>query len=213
MSGVFRPGDSVAWRVRVRTEIRPGDELAYVSARTLVHDTAREVAVFSRRGYPGKRRNAEFGGPTTQRHRPVIGWRAGWTDEPWGVWRLLTLKRPADQNSISAAWHEETGAFHWYIDLTSSLRRTPVGFEIVEHGLDIVVDLDGAGWQWKDEDELAYAVARGTYTEAEAAELYAEGERAVDRLRRERAALERWVNWEPDPMWAPPQLPAGWDAE
>lgn len=193
--------------------MRPGDELAYVSARTLVHDTPTEVAVFARQGFPAKRRNAEFGGPITQRHRSVIAWRGGWTDEPWGVWRLLTLKRPADQHSISAAWHEQTGAFHWYIDLTSPLRRTPAGFELVEHALDIVVDSDAVAWQWKDEDEVAWAVAHGTYTPAEAAELHTEGERAIERLRRERAALERWVNWEPDPAWVRPQLPAGWDAE
>jgi Protein of unknown function (DUF402) len=209
----FQPGDSIAWRVRVRTEIGPGDDLAYVSARTLVHDTPSEVAVFARQGFPGKRRNAEFGGPTTQRHRPVVAWRPGWSDEPWGVWRLLTLKRPQDRHSISAAWHEQTREFHWYIDLTSPLRRTATGFEVVEHGLDIVADPDGGAFRWKDEDEVevAWAVARGTYTRTEAAELYLEGERAVERLRRERAVLEPWISWAPDPRWAAPHLPTGWE--
>jgi hypothetical protein len=188
-----------------------GDDLFYVSARTLVYDTPAEVAVLARQGYPAKRRNAVFGGPTTHRHRSVVAWLGGWTDEPWGVWRLLTLKRPADRHSISAAWHEQTGEFHWYIDLTSPLLRTPSGFELVEHGLDIVVDPDAGAWQWKDEDEVASAVERGTYTRAEAAELYSEGERAVARLRRERRALEKWLRWEPDPAWVPPQLPVGWD--
>jgi hypothetical protein len=213
LTGSFCPGDPIAWRIRVRTEMRVGDDLAYVSARTVVYDTPAEVAVVARQGYPTKRRNAEFGGSMTQRHRPIIAWLGGWTDEPWGVWRLLTLKRPGDQHSISAAWHEQTGEFHWYIDLTSPLRRTPVGFELVEHGLDIVVDPDAVAWRWKDEDEVAWAVERGTYTRAEAAQLYAEGERAVERLRRERPALERWVHWQPDAAWLAPQLPAGWERE
>jgi len=208
----FRTGDSVAWRVRIRTEVGPGEALVYVSARTLVHDTPDEVAVFARRGFSGKRRNAEYGGLPTQRHRPVAALRPGWSDEPWGVWRLLTLKRPDDRHSISAAWHEETAAFHWYIDLTSPLQRTSTGFDLVEHGLDIVVDPDAGAWRWKDEDEVSSAVERGTYTSAEAAELYAEGRRAVDRLRRELPWLKRWMTWEPDPAWPAPHLPPGWDA-
>jgi predicted RNA-binding protein associated with RNAse of E/G family len=123
------------------------------------------------------------------------------------------LKRPQDRHSISAAWHEQTGDFHWYIDLTSPLRRTPTGFELVEHGLDIVADSDAGAFHWKDEDEVAWAVARGIYTPTEAADLYAEGERAAERLRRERAVLERWIGWEPDPRWAAPQLPTGWDSD
>jgi Protein of unknown function (DUF402) len=207
----FRPGDAVAWRVRIRTEIGSGDGLAYVSARTIVHDTPAEVAVLARQGDPAKRRNAEFGGPTTLRHRSVRAWRPGWTDEPWGVWRLLTLKRPSEHHSISAAWHEQTGESHWYIDLTSPLRRTATGFELVEHGLDIVVDPDGAAWRWKDEDEVAYALAAGVYTPAEVAELYAEGRRTIDRLRDEHDTLKQWLNWIPSAAWVAPQLPDGWD--
>jgi len=186
-----------------------GDDLAYVSARTLVYETADEVAVLARRGYPAKRRNAVFGGPATQRHRSIVGWLDGWTDEPWGDWRLLTFKRAADMHSISAAWHEDTGEFHWYIDLTSPARRTANGFELVEHGLDIVVDPDVGAWRWKDEDEVSTSVERGVYTAAEAAELYSEGERALERLRRERPAFEKWLRWEPDPAWLVPDLPAG----
>lgn len=182
-------------------------------AKTVVHDKPNEVAVFVRPGDPVKVHNAVRGGTAQHKHRPIVALRDGWLDKTWSGFRLLTLKRPGDEHSISLSWSGETGTFdHWYIDLTSPLRRTRAGFDLLENGLDIVVDPDMQSWQWKDEDELEWAVEHGTYTRAEADALYAEGESAVSRLVRERARFERWVDWRPDPTWPQAALPDDWDA-
>jgi hypothetical protein len=74
----------------------------------------------------------------------------------------------------------------------------------VDEKLDLVVAPDGA-IRLKDEDELVEAARRGYLDEAEV-----------------RAELERvladppwptgWEEWRPDPSWAMPELPTGWDS-
>jgi hypothetical protein len=189
------------------------DEPLAVFAKTILHDTPSEIAVFVQPGSPAKVRDAVLGGTAELGHRPVVALREGWVDRTWVRWRLLTFKRPRDEHSISLAWHDDTGRFaHWYIDLTSPLRRRAFGFDLVENGLDVVVEPDMSSWQFKDEAELEWAVAHETYTRAEADALYAEGRRAVERLLRERSDFERWIDWRPDPTWPQPTLPVGWDA-
>lgn len=164
-------------------------------------------------GSPAKVRNTVLGGTAEQDHRPVVALREGWVDKTWARWRLLTFKRPRDEHSISLVWHHDTGRFaHWYIDLTSPLRRRVFGFDLVENGPDVVVEPDMSSWLFKDEAELEWAVAHETYTRAEADALYAEGRRAVERLLRERSDFERWIDWRPDPTWRQATLRVGWDA-
>lgn len=210
----FRPGQPIGWRVLVRREGRRDAEPIGVFAKTVVQDTPTEVAVFVRPGDPARVRNAELGGTAEHTHRPVLAWREGWAEKAWARWRLLTFKRPRDEHSISLAWHDDSGQFaHWYIDLTSPLKRRVFGFDLVENGLDVVVDPDMRSWEFKDEAELEWAVEHQTYTRAEADGLYAEARRAVERLLRERADFERWIDWRPNPAWPPATLPAGWDAD
>ena len=146
--------------------------------------------------------------------RPITtAWRDGWSDDVWRMGsRVLITKRPLDQHAISLFWHDATNEFaHWYIDLTTPLRRTQVGFDFVENGLDVVVAPDMSSWRWKDDRELEWEVESGMFTRAEADELYREGERAVARLRSERERFERWITWRPDPAWPLATLPDGWD--
>jgi hypothetical protein len=180
---------------------------------TVVHDTPEEVAVFRRPGHQIRIRNAEYDGPQHFRHRRVTRWLDGWREETWRQWRVLVLKRPEGEHAISLFWDDKSDELaFFYIDLTSPLRRTRLGFDFIENGLDVVVKPDLSEWHWKDEDELEWAVENGIFTRAEADELYAEGERAVERLRTERDRFDRWREWRPDPSWPLARLPDGWDA-
>jgi len=207
-----RPGDTVAWRVRVRIEPeRPEGEAGIVFPAIVVRDTTDEVVVYTAPGSIAKRRNHEGGGP---RGRVVLGVRDGYEEVVWHRWRRLLLRDPAEEHAISLFWDSETEALRfWYIDLVTPLRRTAVGFEFVDHGIDVVVEPDMSSWEWKDADELEWYVEHGRYTRAEADHIRAEGERAVARLRRERERYEQWLSWRPDPSWGVPTLPKGWDAE
>jgi hypothetical protein len=207
----WSPGEAIAWRVRVR--IAPSDlngELAIVFPAAVVHDEAKEVAVYYGPGSIAKQRSTEKGGP---RNRVILGVGNGFSDYPWYTYRRLTLRRPEDAHSVSMFWDDATDELRfWYIDLVGPLRRVSSGFEFVDHGIDVVVEPDLSAWKWKDAEELEWYVEHGRYARAEADQIRAEGERAVARLSRDRERYERWRSWRPDPAWVtPPTLPAGWD--
>jgi hypothetical protein len=140
---------------------------------------------------------------------------------PDGEWHL-ELRPRGDRPILSFAWPDtpysvllwtvEEDRRVWYVNLQDPLMRTPIGFDTVDHALDVVVELDRSSWRWKDEDELAEAVNDGLFTPAEAADFRAWGERAVDRILSSEPPFDRnWDGWRPDPGWGVPELPGGWD--
>jgi hypothetical protein len=123
---------------------------------------------------------------------PILSF--AWPDTPYAVLR----------------WTTEEGTPVWYVNLQDPLRRTSIGFDTVDHALDLIVQLDGT-WSWKDEGELAEAVERGLFTSEDARRFRADGERAVARiLDREPPFDHDWSTWHPDPSWPDPTLPRDW---
>jgi predicted RNA-binding protein associated with RNAse of E/G family len=109
-------------------------------------------------------------------------------------------------------WDEDWQPLHWYVNLQAPLRRTRVGFDLVDHILDVIVSIDRSAVRWKDEDELQQAIALGMFTAEEADRFRSQGERAVARLVGREPPFHRdWTDWRPDPSWTPAELPAGWD--
>jgi uncharacterized protein len=140
---------------------------------------------------------------------------------PRDQWRLedvvvegtdtLRLTRPGEPHSVLLFWHD--GAFNgWYVNFERPVTRAPLGFDYLDHELDLLVRPDGTT-ELLDEDEFEEAQRVGVIEPDEAAEVLAE-------LARVRGAVERWESpfcdgwetWRPDPAWPVPQLPAGWDA-
>jgi hypothetical protein len=140
-------------------------------------------------------------------------------DRPWH----LELRPRGDFDILSFAWPDTPYAIlllrntdgsprGWYVNIQSPLTRTPVGFDTVDHALDILVSIDRSSWTWKDEDELAEAIAIGLVTEADAASFRYWGERAVEHLVLHLPPFdETWEDWRPDPSWPAPELPMRWD--
>ena len=180
---------------------------------TVVHDEPHELALYRGPGYPLRRRNAELETVPGFRHQPLVRHLDGWKVEPvWSRWRVIVLMDPDAFHAISLFRDAGSGAVDfWYIDIIGPARRRSFGFDFIEHGLDLVVEPDLSTWHWKDEDELEWNVRAGRYLRAEADALYAEGERAVERLRREQARFDNWRSWQPDPAWAGAAMPEGWD--
>ena len=142
---------------------------------------------------------------------------------PDGPWHLEVRPR-GNQPILSFAWPDtpysvllwaaEDRPRVWYVNLEEPLERTHIGFDTVDHVLDVLIELDSTSWRWKDEEELAEAVHDGLFTEEEAAEFRDRGARAVDRIISRQPPFDRdWEAWRPDPAWPTPELPAGWDAD
>jgi hypothetical protein len=139
-------------------------------------------------------------------------------DRPW----RLEVRPRGDRSVLSFAWPDTPYAVllwvaedeHrvWYVNLEDPIERTPIGFDTVDHALDVVIELDRSSWRWKDEDELARAVRAGLFSQAEAADFYDWGKRAVDRVLASEPPFDRaWEDWQPDPGWPVPELLDGWD--
>jgi hypothetical protein len=144
--------------------------------------------------------------------------------------RRLRLQRPDfelaefrndDRHVLSFAWPHTFAAvllefrpdwspIRWYINLEEPLRRSEVGFDTLDHKLDVIVEFDGS-WRWKDEDELAEAIDRGVIDAGDEPALRADGEAAVRRVLEREPPFDRdWTTWRPDPSWPLPELPEGW---
>jgi hypothetical protein len=134
------------------------------------------------------------------------------TDDPavpdsWARTRVLWLIERGPAHSLGLFWDDATDAFlGWYVQLQAPVAPSRFGFDATDHALDVWVNPDGS-WEWKDEVDLADAIELGVFDEAKAAAIRAEGERVV-------AAAPwptGWEDWRPDPSWAVPSLPHGWD--
>ncbi len=100
----------------------------------------------------------------------------------------------------------------WYINIQDPIRRTAIGYDTMDHMLDIVVSQDMAKWYWKDEDEFLEAEVIGFYSHEKMKAIRAAGERALALLTSERTSFYRkWESWCPDPAWKMPQLSRLWD--
>lgn len=133
-----------------------------------------------------------------------------------GAWTssdVLYLVRPGSGYTPAAFWDQD-GNFHsWKINLEQPMRRTTLGFDYMDQTLDIIVSADRSAWQWKDEEELREAQARGIFTSEEVSELYRRGEQVIRSIQANEPPFDGgWEHWKPEPAWRVPlELPPGWD--
>lgn len=124
---------------------------------------------------------------------------------------ILSFGWPGTRYAVLLLFRPDWTPVTWYVNLEEPLRRTEVGFDTLDRQLDVLVAFNGS-WRWKDEDELAEAIAGGVTRAQDEALLRAEGERAVARLVDREPPFDRdWTGWRPDPAWSAPRLPPGWD--
>jgi len=136
-------------------------------------------------------------------------------DSMWVKTDVLALALPGAAHSVYAMWEAGHTSFRcWYINLQEPLRRTSMGFDTMDHLLDVVVSPDRSEWWWKDEDEFGEAVALGLYSSEEARAIRAEGERAIRLLQAGQPPVgDGWESWSPPAEWGIPSLQAGWAAK
>lgn len=142
---------------------------------------------------------------------------------PHADWRLERSTRPGRRSvrsfastvtphAVLAIWDAGWRPRCWYVNLQLPLRRSAVGFDTTDLVLDLVGTPDAVMWRWKDEDELAAAIAAGTVDGADAERIRREARALADAVTAGRPPFDAdpW-SWRPDPSWGVPDLPEGWD--
>jgi hypothetical protein len=124
---------------------------------------------------------------------------------------VLSWAWPLHSAAVLLFFEEDWSPAHWYVNLEDPLRRSPVGFDTLDHKLDVIVELDGT-WAWKDEDQFDEIAERGLLPPEDAPGLREEAEGSVRRILERRPPFDRdWFGWRPDPSWPEPTLPEGWN--
>jgi len=198
---MWRPGDAIALRERW------GDAIFEARAAIVVQDLPEQTMLFVPAhvvcaiGYDDE--GVELRIPDRPWHLEL---------RPRGDFGILSFAWPDTSYAILLLLNDDGSPRGWYVNLQTPLARTPVGFDTVDHALDVLIALDRSSWTWKDEDELAEAITLGLFTEADAASFRSWGERAIEHLVRRQPPFDvDWEDWRLDPAWPAPELPPGWD--
>ncbi|WP_125777515.1 DUF402 domain-containing protein [Antribacter gilvus] len=194
---VFERGQTV-----VRREILRG-EVWFASPQICVHDDGDLLVTYTPEGTP-------FGFPQegrfpAGRHPWEAAGRQSWTGHG-----CLDLQWTGVEHAIFLFWSGPERQFRtWYFNLQDAPRRTPIGFDTLDHELDLVLPVDAETYRWKDVEEFA-AVGELRYP-GRSAEIQAEGDRIAGLLDAgKRWWDEAWADWTPDPSWTARELPADW---
>jgi Protein of unknown function (DUF402) len=197
----FRPGDHVIIRSVVDGKVWS------VAPSTVVQDEPDLVVFYTSPGMRWKKSSDATGAPLRLHREP-------WTliDDVWVGGGRLRFWHPGDPYAVFLFWDEAWEFRAWYVNLEEPLRRTSLGFDTMDHTLDIVADRNRS-WRWKDEDELVEAVRAGIYTQHQADQIRRDGEQAIAVLEANGSPYcDGWEDWRPDPSWTVPVLPPGWDS-
>ena len=174
----------------------------------VAQDTPELVALYWRAGSharaPAKRPVVEDVAVTGE---PIL------VDWLWKDTDVLMLAVPGEPYCVYAMWEAGTACLRqWYINLQEPLRRTQIGFDTMDHLLDVVISPDWSEWHWKDEDELERAVRLGVFSRMKADQIRRNGERALEVLLSGSPPFGMaWKDWRPPQEWVIPELPENWD--
>jgi hypothetical protein len=172
----------------------------------VVEDTEEVIALYLANGSKWKR---PFDATGQRKRIPDGDWTLG--DDIWNN-DVVRVSVPGERFSVLPINDARGHLRFWYINVETPLQRSTLGFDYMDQTLDITVDADLSGWRWKDEEELAAAVAAGVYTADEALDIRAAGEAALARFLTQKPPLDReWDRWRPDPRWAVPDLCGDWE--
>jgi len=106
---------------------------------------------------------------------------------------VLMFHRPGDPYAMWVFWDEPERAFSmWYVNFQTLLTRSAIGFDMLDHELDLWSS-DGKTWHWKDDEPLDQRVAQRLFAPEEAEAIRADAARVHAELQ------ARGIWW--DPAW------------
>ncbi len=132
-------------------------------------------------------------------------------DVVWSRGDTVFLVSPGTAHAVHVQWDRQRQFVGWYVNMQEPIRRTNLGFDFLDHELDIVVSPD-LHWRWKDRDHMEQAQSIGLFSPEQASAIAQEGQRALEDIRRRAVPFDgSWNDWRSPSDWTIPNLPDGWD--
>jgi len=206
---VWTPGQTIVhqefWR----------DRLWAARPLTVVEDTGDRLLLWIPQGTRRKVPHTPPGraDPPVRKDRVIANLdRGDWVlgEHVWDV-SSLWIVHPGDWHAVWVSWVGEHAHLGWYVNLQMPFRRTAIGIEAMDLMLDVVVEPDRT-WRWKDDDEFDEILERGIFDAGTGTRVRREADDVIARVEAgDPVFREPWPSWSPDPAWARPVLPEGWD--
>lgn len=130
---------------------------------------------------------------------------------PWYTNRLLIFMEPEKFYSCILFWDHATDRFGcYYINFQLPFTPSHCGFDTFDLDLDIVID-PNYHWKWKDEEDYRQGIREGVILDEWVKGIERSQEEVFERIDEHRYPMDgSWLDWRPDPTWAPPPLPDRW---
>ena len=129
----------------------------------------------------------------------------------WHTNRLLIHMAPEQIYATYLMWDDALDKFKgYYINFQTPFLRNQLGFHTNDLELDIVIDPQFT-WSIKDEYLYKLGLREGCITPEENIAIEKAKNDVFSAVEARRYPFDTsWVDWRPDPIWMPPQLPEGW---
>jgi hypothetical protein len=188
----------------------------YVQSALVVQDNPEEVALVI---LPGAECAAPYG-YIHGKHGPDQGWdrwsdmKKGWKLEryTWQTNRLLVLLEPDRYYASIYFWKHDIDQFlFYYVNFQLPFQRSKVGFDTLDLELDLIIE-PSFNQRWKDSENYQYGIESGIILKEWTEKIDIAKCEVLDKITLHQYPFDGWwLNWRPDPNWAPPRLPEDWD--
>lgn len=192
--GLWSPGEQVLLR-----HVTHG-RVVMALPSTVIADDERALATWVAPGTP----IVYPEGLSEGRLLPVDDWKLD--RRPWHGRGVVDLSPVGRSHMIRHFWDGDGSFRGWYVNIQEPFVRRGNVIDTMDHQLDLWIEPSGAV-EWKDEDHLEQAVELALLRGEEAAFVRAEAERVIS----EWPFPTGWEEFSPEPNWAVPALPEGWD--
>jgi len=204
---MWQPGDVVAWR-GIRNNL-----VWHVQPTIVVKDSPEELVLTL---LPGTECAAE--------ETYSLGKKNGkrWWDFKQNDWklakyiwrtnRLLLLFEPNKCYSTILFWEHASDKFlYYYINFQVPFQRGDYSADTLDLELDLIINPDFST-EWKDKDDYQKAIDHGLISTEWMQCIQSAQPEILDKLEARQYPFDgTWLDWTPDPNWAPPKLPKDWD--
>ncbi len=129
----------------------------------------------------------------------------------WQHRRALILLYPHRYYAVYLFWAHSNGNFEgWYVNFQMPFTRTDFSIDTLDLEIDLIVTPEHT-WHWKDEEEYMAGIKRGSISPEIADEVEKSRIEVLAMVDAKDSPFDTgWLNWQPDPSWAIPQLHSKW---